>query len=142
MFVIDQAKAAISVMGLSFLPSLQSFSGDCELSHVIRDDYSRLNVTVDCQTIYTELRQDGDEEEFQSNPHIEPHEQHRLKNSSWHPVSAPYQFINQIAKDGTNGREAFFYDIFQSMNHFDKLIVKQLLVDDNNESQTNNDILQ
>ena len=130
-WLVDLEKAAISLMGLSFLPSFESLSGDCELPESILDAYTRFNVIVDDEIIYNELRPNCQASKFDSNYDDATTQ---LKMSSEFFDNAPFQFITRVVKDGMNGREAFFHDVFHSMNVYDQLVVKQLF-DDNNDDE-------
>lgn len=113
----------IGMTGLSFLPSLQSFSGLCELPQLDGAAYQRQTKSFfDRRPIYTELRQPCHRSEYC----LSPGNVICLTMTKTSSQYTPYQFINRLVKNGMNGPEAFFDEIFHSMSKDEQSTVKQL----------------
>ena len=125
-FYLPDPESMIGVMGLSLLPSLKSFTGYCRLPPVTMAKYLQQSTgLLSDEIVYTELRPSCDAKLFKVGPFPEQSRGIIIMSAKL-PEDAPFQFIDKPVKNGVTGREAFFYDIYQSMNQNEQLTIKAL----------------
>jgi len=117
-------KFKLAVMGLFYLPSLQSISDECVLPSNIYNSLTRSCSSEPEQIVYSELR---DTHRNENSPHIySPSSRKYLKMSANISKEIRLRFISRPVKNTMFGREAFFDDIFHSMSPRDQAIVTKL----------------
>jgi len=119
---------AISVMGLSFLPSLRQILDICELPQTIVAKLNQINQSADHESAYCEPLPKAAHPDGNGRCPFDANDRKRYFKMTTQKYSyfTPLKFIDRPVKNGMNGREAFFDDIYQSMNESDQSIVNQL----------------